>query len=798
MIKGESMILQESQINYCRLTTYRLIPLIFTGVVLSWSVTFASGPKVMKNPYAGIDWERVNQYMANFHSHTIKSDGRAEPDHLIYMFADAGYSILAIADHDLTYTVREGERDPGTTTETTWPWTRWIDEQPSMIWAYEGMETSAFYPDLGDAGMLAIRANELSQHPHLVSLFNDCGFARRDQTDDNRWACIESRNGLGYWAHTSSYVPPHRWNDLFDASMDNAAANFGDHIIRFPSNLGIEFTSGCLNSRQDDAIKLFDKILMDHYRDHDIFVHGSDDTHQTYVANDAVHTILLAEELTEEAVRHALQNGHTFVARRTMHPPRINRIEVDEASMQIIVDIEDPYLEPLRPAEGAMADNPPEFEWESNVQINWIKNGQKYATGKTINYSGFPEAVLRFEFSSGGETFYSQAFYIAPEDEIEAVMSTAERQMRLMLEELDASIAITPEGRRGPLVSPRSIREETLHVVASTDWTSGFFPGNLWMMYEYTGDAFWLDQARERTAHIEREKTNGGTHDMGFKIFGSFGHGYRLTGDPEYLDIIIESAQTLITRYSETVGAIRSWDHNTHRWDYPVIIDNMMNLELLFWVAEVTGDSIFYDIAVEHAWTTLEHHFREDNSSYHVIDFNPKTGEVQNRNTHQGASDESAWARGQAWGLYGFTMTYRFTGIPEFLDQAEKIAEFMLYHSNLPEDLVPYWDFNAPEIPNEVRDASAAAIMVSALYELSELVPEREEYYMGRADEVLNSLISNYRTRPGESFGFLLRSGTGHHPHGYEIDTPLIYSDYYFLEAILRRQALKQQAISID
>ncbi|MCA1803057.1 MAG: hypothetical protein LC662_11410 [Rhodothermaceae bacterium] len=393
-----------------------LFLVVFTFFATSNAIAQSTGTiKVIKNPYAGIDWERVNQYMANFHAHTVNSDGRVEPDHLINMYADAGYSILAISDHDLYYITRPGESDPGPTTETTWPWTRWIDEQPSQIWDYSGMETSAFYPDLGDGGMLAIRANELTQHPHIISLFNDCGFAESNQTDNSRLDCIESKNGLGYYAHPPLYMPPEKWSNVLGNSFEKAAAHFADHIIRYPGNLGIELPSFV----QDEAVKLFDKILMAHYRDHDIFAHGGDDTHETYVKQNADYTIVLAEELTEEAVRHALQNGQTIVGSRTQYPPIINRIEVDSASSRIIVDILDPRLELIRPTEGSIAGNPPEFEWGSKIQITWFKNGQEYATGNSIDYSGFTEeTVLRFEFVSGDETFYSQAFYIAPEEGI--------------------------------------------------------------------------------------------------------------------------------------------------------------------------------------------------------------------------------------------------------------------------------------------------------------------------------------------------------------------------------------------
>lgn len=325
-----------------------------------------------------------------------------------------------------------------------------------------------------------------------------------------------------------------------------------------------------------------------------------------------------------------------------------------------------------------------------------------------------------------------------------------------------------------------------LELVTSKNWTCGFFPGTLWYMYEWTKDTFWLENARRYTALIEMEKLNATTHDVGFKIFCSFGNGYRLTGDEAYREIMIETANTLITRFNKKVGCIRSWDNNHRQWDFPVIIDNMMNLELLFWATKATDDSTYYNIAVSHAYTTLREHFRADGSSYHVIDFNPETGEVQNRHTHQGYSHESSWARGQAWGLYGFTMAYRETGITEFLTQAEIIAKFILNHPNLPKDLVPYWDFNAPEIPNEPRDASAAAIMASALFELSSCLPEKSNYYRVIANRIHESLIRNYLSVFGENKGFLLKQSVGNKPRIIQVGVPLVYADYYFVEALIR------------
>ncbi len=335
---------------------------------------------------------------------------------------------------------------------------------------------------------------------------------------------------------------------------------------------------------------------------------------------------------------------------------------------------------------------------------------------------------------------------------------------------------------------PRTIHEDgSLGVVPGGDWTSGFYPGVLWYMYELTGEEVWKDKATTYTEALEEQQYNGSNHDVGFRMFCSYGNALRLSGNEAYIPVLIQSAKTLIARYYESVGCIRSWDFNDSVWQCPVIIDNMMNLELLFWASEQTGDPVYRDIAIKHALTTMEHHFREDYSTVHVVDYDTITGEVRQRNTHQGYSDESAWARGQAWGLYGYTMTYRCTEDVRFLQQAEKMADFLL--ANLPEDGVPYWDFDAPGIPDEPRDVSAAAIISSALYELSTF-SEKGDFYLTEANRILESIWNHYRSGAGENYGFILDHSVGNLPGGSEIDVPLNYADYYFLEALIRKNNL--------
>jgi len=375
------------------------------------------------------------------------------------------------------------------------------------------------------------------------------------------------------------------------------------------------------------------------------------------------------------------------------------------------------------------------------------------------------------------------------------VVSDAERQALLMLKEVEKALepGTSPVNSNKHVVAPRSLTPEgELLLVLSADWTSGFFSGNLWLLSELTGNLFWADKARLYTSKIEKEKLNGTTHDMGFKIYCSFGTGYRLQQDPVYKEIIVESAKTLATRFNPVTGCLRSWDHSKDKWEYPVIIDNMMNLELLFAATRLTGDSSFYKIAVSHAGTTLENHFRQDHSSYHVIGYDPITGQVLHRNTHQGLNDESSWARGQAWGLYGYTMCFRETGDTAYLEQAENIAGYILNHPKLPDDFIPYWDYSLENVEGEPRDASAAAITASALLELSRL-SENGSYYRKTAEMIIRNLTRAYRSAPGKNRGFILDHSTGNKNRNLEVDSPLIYADYYFLEALVRQREFKQR-----
>ncbi|MDT0644193.1 glycoside hydrolase family 88 protein [Zunongwangia sp. F363] len=340
-----------------------------------------------------------------------------------------------------------------------------------------------------------------------------------------------------------------------------------------------------------------------------------------------------------------------------------------------------------------------------------------------------------------------------------------------------------PEGRFPKTYYPNENHFETS---GSEWWVSGFYPGTLLYLYEALEDPALKKEADRIMKDLEKEQYNTSTHDLGFMMFCSFGNANRIHPQENYPEILMNSAKSLASRFNEKVGAIRSWDSEGD--SFIVIIDNMMNLELLFWASEYSGDPKFKNIAVTHANTTIKNHFRKDHSSYHVVNYNENTGEVIEKRTAQGAANESAWVRGQAWGLYGFTVAYRETKDPKYLEQAINIANFILNNPNLPKDMIPYWDFNAPNIFNALRDSSAGAITASALLELSRYVDTKaSKKYFKAAETMLNTLMSDeYLADKGMNGGFLLKHGVGHHPENSEVDVPLTYGDYYFVEGLLR------------
>lgn len=357
---------------------------------------------------------------------------------------------------------------------------------------------------------------------------------------------------------------------------------------------------------------------------------------------------------------------------------------------------------------------------------------------------------------------------------------------------------------------PRSIRPDgSITSTGPYGWTSGFFPGNLWYLYELTKNEEWVKPAIERTELLDSIQYWTGNHDVGFMIYCSYGNGYKFGGKTDYKQVIINAAESLSARFNPQTGCIKSWEGGKSwdgiQWKFPVIVDNMMNLELLFEASLLSGNSKYYDIAVTHANTTIKNHYRDDFSSWHVIDYDPETGEVRGKYTHQGFNDDSSWARGQAWGLYGYTLMYRYTKDPVYLKQAENIALYILNDKNLPKDLIPYWDYQAAtdEEPAKwaeknplhldyiPRDASAAAITASALIELGELA--KNDSFIEKGRLMIENLTKDYLADTTTNRYFVLDHSVGSIPHNGEVDVPLVYADYYYLEGIYRLKKLAAQ-----
>ena len=342
---------------------------------------------------------------------------------------------------------------------------------------------------------------------------------------------------------------------------------------------------------------------------------------------------------------------------------------------------------------------------------------------------------------------------------------------------------------------PRTLNEKGELVTSNSDWwCSGFFPGELWYLYENTHDSTLKKYANKYTLRVQDQQYTTSNHDVGFMIFCSFGNAFRITKDEQYREVINTASKSLITRFNPLIGAIRSWDTAewNKQWQYAVIIDNMMNLEMLMWASKEFDNPGFAKIAITHANTTIKNHFREDNSSYHVVSYDTTTGLPELKHTSQGYSHESAWARGQAWGLYGFTMMFRKTGDSVYLNKAKAIADFIVDNPNMPEDKIPYWDFNAPDIPYSKRDASAGAIMCSALLELSQYCegPLSIKYLETAKTQLITLCSDEYLAAKGSNGNFILKHGVGHLPNNSEVDVPLSYADYYFVEALTRYKKL--------
>lgn len=372
-------------------------------------------------------------------------------------------------------------------------------------------------------------------------------------------------------------------------------------------------------------------------------------------------------------------------------------------------------------------------------------------------------------------------------------IANARQQMATQIEAIEADTT-------GKVLNPVTTKRNRFSTAycGYADWRSGFFPGSMWYLYELTGDTTLVPLAEKYTEALAEAQNLTSHHDIGFIINCSYGNGRRFVKRAEYDSVLVQAAKSLCTRFRPDAGIIQSWNTSpgswqaSRGWTCPVIIDNMMNLELLFEATKISGDSSFYNVAVAHANTTLKEHFRDNGSCYHVVDYNPANGEVFSRQTGQGYADESAWSRGQAWAIYGYTMCYRETGDQRYLDQAIKTFDYMRNHPNATADKIPYWDMDAPDVPNEPRDASAAAVIASALYELSTYPVENPGQYKDYADGIMASLSSDeYTAKPGENGCFILKHSTGSIPHNSEVDVPLNYADYYYLEALKRKRDIE-------
>lgn len=392
--------------------------------------------------------------------------------------------------------------------------------------------------------------------------------------------------------------------------------------------------------------------------------------------------------------------------------------------------------------------------------------------------------IILFVSSCKKEAIKNDAKIETKQELTKRVFNLAEKQYRFLIDKIDTI---------SPLLQPRSLNKDgTLRMAYKEDWTSGFFPGSLWYLFEYTKDQKWKTEAEKFTEALDSAQFVKWNHDVGFMIQNSFGQGYRLTGNEVYKQAVIDAAKSLSTRYRPVAKVIQSWDTDApwiqgKNLDMPIIIDNMMNLNLLYQATKHTSDTTFSDIANAHASTTIEHQYRKDFSCYHIIDYDHITGKVRKKVNFQGFADESSWARGQAWGLYGYVESYKESGKKEFLEQAKSIAHFIINNNKIPKDNIPYWDYDAESTEKIPRDASAAAIVASALLDLQDFDADNKKQYLEYSEIILRNLSSDeYLAKKGENGGFILKHSVGNFHENNENDAPLNYADYYFLEALLK------------
>jgi unsaturated chondroitin disaccharide hydrolase len=357
--------------------------------------------------------------------------------------------------------------------------------------------------------------------------------------------------------------------------------------------------------------------------------------------------------------------------------------------------------------------------------------------------------------------------------------------IRTTMDKVIAQVDRQLAGLKDSAMFPGSFVNGNTSLKPVQDWTSGFFPGTLWYLYKYTGEEKWKLSAKKWTEMLASDQYLTNTHDLGFMIFCSYGNGIKYGMQTDYAPVILQASKSLCTRFNPKVGCIKSWDSKDQ---YLVIIDNMMNLEMLFWASKYSSDPGFYKIAVSHAETTLKNHFRPDFSSYHVVNYDTASGKVIWKHTAQGYSDSSLWARGQSWALYGFIVMYRETKDKRYLDQAMHIADLLISYQTMPDNGIPFWDYSDPSIPNTTRDVSAACIMASALFELCNYTEALSSgKYYAFAEKILHSLSSDaYMAKPGTNGNFILLHSVSSKPANSQVDVPLNYADYYFIEALLR------------
>ncbi|MUH36469.1 glucuronyl hydrolase [Zobellia amurskyensis] len=385
--------------------------------------------------------------------------------------------------------------------------------------------------------------------------------------------------------------------------------------------------------------------------------------------------------------------------------------------------------------------------------------------------------------------FVSFLMFSCASQKKEVVQFSAEK----VLDENAQKIKVVQETIKSENQFPRNIPkgQTNWEMVGARDWCSGFWPGVLWYAYEQSNDSGLKESAMKSTEALRQiAYSPAENHDIGFMLYCSYGNGYRLTGNEDYKKVLLAAADTLATLYNPKVGSILSWPIKKSEFDHNTIVDNMMNLELLFWAAKNGGSQDLYDLSESHAQLTMDYLVREDGSMFHLGSFDSETGEFLKGMTHQGYADDSMWARGQTWGMYGFAIAYRETSNKDFLNTSIKLSDHFL--ERLPKDGIPYWDFDDPKIPNSPKDASAAAVAACGLLELSGLVEDvsLKQKYIDAAKDLLEKL-SREPYYSGDTNQSLLLHSTGHHPNNSEIDMPIVYADYYYMEALLRLKKLE-------